>query len=42
VTTTSRPLEADEDPARYTCSGDVLKEVTSLRAVELARRSRSA
>lgn len=42
VTATSRPLQANEDPARYTCSRDTLKEVTSVRAVELTRRSRTA
>jgi hypothetical protein len=42
VLATSVPLEADNDPATYTCTDGTLKETTSLRTVSMTRISRSA
>ena len=42
VTSTSFPLEADDDPAKYSCAGEVLTTSTTLRTVRLQRTSKSA
>jgi hypothetical protein len=42
VQATSQALEGDSDPARYTCTGDSLKEFTTLKQIELHRISATA
>jgi len=42
VQATSQALEGDSDPARYTCSGDTLKEFTTLKQIEMHRVSATA
>jgi len=42
VQATSQALEGDTDPTQYTCSGDTLKEFTSLKSIQLNRVSTTA
>jgi hypothetical protein len=39
---TSEPMTADEDPVRYTCTGDTMTQTTNQRTVSLTRVSKTA